>query len=57
MKGFIVNSNFILPDPDPTTGLPVEITGPVNTDKGRIQGFEAQISTFFDWDFVPGLGA
>ena len=37
------------------------ITGPVNTSKGRIQGFEAQVSTFFDFDCMPdwarGFGA
>jgi hypothetical protein len=54
MKGFIVNRTFILPEPDPEFGLPVEITGPVNTNKAKIQGFEAQVSTFFDWDFLPG---
>ena len=61
MKGFIVNRNFILPEPDTATGLPVEISGPVNTNKGRIQGFEAQVTTFFDWEFLPswarGFGA
>lgn len=53
MKGFIVNSTFRYPDPDPETGLPLEVTGPVNTSKGKIKGFEAQVSTFFDWDWVP----
>jgi TonB-dependent receptor len=61
MKGFIVNQTFTFPDPDPSSGLPLEITGPVNTNKGRIKGFEAQFSTFFDWDWVPlfarGFGA
>jgi hypothetical protein len=53
MKGFIVNRTVTFPDPDPDTGFPLEITGPVNTNKGKIKGFEAQVSTFFDWDFVP----
>lgn len=53
MKGFIVNSTFTYPTADPETGFPLEITGPVNSNKGKIQGFEAQVSTFFDWDFVP----
>jgi iron complex outermembrane recepter protein len=61
MEGFIVNRTFRFPDPDPETGLPLEITGPVNTNKGKIKGFEAQVSTFFDWEWVPnwarGLGA
>jgi TonB-dependent receptor len=52
MRGFIVNRTFEFPTPDPS-GFPIEITGPVNTNKGRIQGFEGQITTFFDWDWVP----
>jgi TonB-dependent receptor len=61
MKGFIVNRTLILPDADEATGLPIQISGPVNTNKGRIQGLEAQVSTFFDWPFIPdwaqGFGA
>jgi TonB-dependent receptor len=53
MTGFIVNRAVTYPEPDEATGLPIQITGPVNTNKGRIQGLEAQISTFFDYDFVP----
>ena len=53
MKGFIVNRTFRYPDPDPVSGAALEITGPVNTNKGKIQGFEAQVSTFFDWDWMP----
>jgi TonB-dependent receptor len=60
MRGFIVNRRFEA-EPDEATGLPVRISGPVNTNKGRIQGFEAQVSTFFDWEFMPdwarGFGA
>jgi TonB-dependent receptor len=51
MRGFIVNRRFEALT-DPGTGLPVRIDGPVNTNKGRIQGFEAQVSSFFD--FLPG---
>ncbi len=53
MTGFIVNRTFEYPTPDPASGFPIEVTGPVNTNKGRIQGFEAQVTTFFDWNFVP----
>ena len=53
MRGFITNRAFEFPDPDPETGLPLVIGGPVNTSKGRIRGFEAQVSSFFDWEFVP----
>ena len=52
MRGFIVNRTFEALT-DEATGLPVRITGPVNTNNGRIQGLEAQVSTFFDWGFVP----
>jgi TonB-dependent receptor len=52
MRGFIATGEFQLPDPDPQ-GLPVLITGPFNTNRGRIQGFEGQLSTFFDFDGVP----
>ena len=53
MKGFITNRIFEFPEADPDTGLPLLISGPVNTNKARIRGFEAQVSTFFDWDWVP----
>jgi TonB-dependent receptor len=53
MRGFIVTRNFQYPDPDPVSGLPIRISGPVNTNRGRIQGWEAQVSTFFD--FLPGM--
>jgi TonB-dependent receptor len=51
MRGFIVNRRFEA-QTDEATGLPVRIEGPVNINKGRIQGFEAQVSSFFD--FLPG---
>jgi TonB-dependent receptor len=53
MKGFVLNRTFGFPEPDVSTGLPIEVTGPVNTNKARIQGLEAQVSTFFDFGFVP----
>lgn len=52
MRGFIANRTIEFPDPDPETGLPLVLTGPVNTRKAKIQGLEAQVSTFFD--FLPG---
>jgi len=55
MKGFILNRTFEYPNPDPETGLPLLISGPVNSQKARLQGFEAQVRTFFDWDFVPDI--
>lgn len=53
MKGFIANRAFQFPEPDETTGLPLVIRGPVNTRSARIQGFEAQVSTFFDFGGLP----
>lgn len=53
MRGFIATNEFLFPNPDPETGLPLLISGPVNTERGRIQGFEAQLSTFFDFGGVP----
>ncbi|MEO7178831.1 MAG: TonB-dependent receptor, partial [Allosphingosinicella sp.] len=50
LKGFIQNQE--LRYIDPTLG-PLIVNGPVNTGKGRIDGFEAQISTFFDFEFLP----
>ena len=47
---------FIQPRPftftDPTLGV-VRLTVPVNTGKGRINGAEAQVQTFFDYGFLP----
>jgi TonB-dependent receptor len=50
LEGFIQNQTIQRIDPE--LG-PIVITGPVNTGRGRISGFEAQVSTFFD--FLPGL--
>lgn len=53
MKGFIANTQIQFPTNDPGTGLPLFINRPFNTNEGRIQGFEAQVSTFFDFESVP----
>ncbi len=50
IDGFIQQSTFRFDDP--TLGV-VEITGPVNTGRGRITGAEAQFQAFLDFDFVP----
>jgi TonB-dependent receptor len=52
MRGFVANVASVFPAPDPDTGLPLLITSPVNTRNARIQGFEAQFTSFFD--FLPG---
>jgi TonB-dependent receptor len=59
MRGFIANRTVQFPEPDPESGATLVLTGPVNTRKARIQGFEAQVSTFFDFlpGWMSGLGA
>lgn len=53
LNGFIQDQT--LPDfVDPTLGF-VRLTAPVNTRKGRIDGLEAQVSTFFDFGGVPAF--
>lgn len=58
IKGFIQQATYRFTDP--AFGV-VQITGPVNTGKGRISGLELQGQTFFDFDFLPdwarGFGA
>ncbi len=53
MQGFIANRAFQFPELDPETGLPLVISGPINTREARIEGLEAQITGFFD--FLPGI--
>ncbi len=55
LKGFIANRTYTFPTPDVTTGRPLLISGPINTRRGRIDGVEAQVRTFFDFDFVPSF--
>lgn len=50
VTGFIQNQAVRFTDP--TLGF-VEITRPVNSRRGRIDGVEAQISTFFDFEGLP----
>lgn len=50
IKGFIQTSTFRVNDP--VRGV-VQISGPVNTGKGRIDGVEFQAQTFFDFDGLP----
>jgi TonB-dependent receptor len=53
MRGFIVTQIAELPEPDPESGAVLLIEAPFNSEKGRIQGLEAQLSTFFDFGGVP----
>jgi TonB-dependent receptor len=52
MKGFIVNQLFDYPSPT-ANGYTIEISAPVNTNKAKIDGAEAQIRTFFDFAGMP----
>lgn len=53
MKGFIADRSYQFPEADAATGLPLIIRGPANTGDGRIQGFEGQLTTFFDFGGMP----
>jgi TonB-dependent receptor len=51
LKGFVqTNITDVI---EPISGRPLRLNAPTNSGKGRIQGFEAQVQTFFDWAFVP----
>jgi len=50
VSNFIVNFEAI--QDVPGVG-PVRVFGPANTNKGRLQGAEAQFRTFFDFEGVP----
>jgi TonB-dependent receptor len=50
LRGFIQNQRVTREDP--ILGL-IDVSAPVNTRSGDITGFEAQVSTFFDFGFVP----
>ncbi len=52
LKGFIQNQEFRYIDP--ILG-PLIINGPVNSQRGRIDGAEAQLSTFLDFGFAPSF--
>lgn len=47
LKGFI--SNFDAPDTVDENGYTLRLSQPYNTGKGRIQGFETQLTTFLDF--------
>ena len=50
IDGFIVNQGAAVSDPQFGTFF---ITRPVNLNAERLEGLEAQLTTFFDFDFVP----
>ena len=51
LKGFIEPNNVDVTEP--VSGRPLRLFGPANSGDGRISGAEAQVQTFFDWEFVP----
>ena len=52
IRGFIATESTSYPDPS-APGVTLLLSAPVNTNKAKIRGFEAQLRTFFDWDFMP----
>ncbi|HWT13131.1 MAG TPA: TonB-dependent receptor [Allosphingosinicella sp.] len=50
MNGFIETT---FSDETSFTGSPLRFEGPINSGAGRIKGFEAQLSTFFDFGGLP----
>lgn len=50
LSGFIQNIDFRFIDP--ALG-PIILSAPINSGRGRVDGAEAQIQTFFDFDFLP----
>lgn len=57
LKGFI--ANFDAPDTVDENGYTLRLSQPYNTGKGRIQGFETQLTTFLDFgpNWLHGFGA
>lgn len=51
LEGFIEQNNVDVIEP--VSGRPLRLFGPANSGDGRISGAEAQVQTFFDWEFVP----
>ena len=46
LEGFVTRSSFISGE---LGGFPVRVTAPINSGKGHVRGFEAQVNTFFDF--------
>lgn len=51
--GFVTPSSYVFPEPDAATGFPIRVFAPINSREGRVQGFEGQVNTFFDFPGVP----
>lgn len=53
IKGFIEGNSVDVTEP--ISGRPLRLFGPANSGNGRIQGFEAQATTFFDFGGMPSF--
>lgn len=52
LRGFVTPSSFSVPGLE-AGGFPVQVYAPINSGKGHVRGFEAQVNTFFDFGGVP----
>lgn len=52
LEGFVTPSAFLIP---PQGGSPfgTRVSAPINSGKGHVRGFEAQVNTFFDFAGTP----
>ena len=50
LKGFVTPSSFNL---GTLNGFPIRVNAPINSLKGHVRGFEAQVNTFFDFAGLP----
>ena len=46
LEGFVTPSSFISGE---VGGFPLRVRAPINSGKGHVRGFEAQVNTFFDF--------
>lgn len=52
LEGFVTPSNVIEPGAGPN-GFDLNVSAPINSKKGHVDGFEAQVNSFFDFAGVP----
>lgn len=52
LEGFVTPSNVIEPGAGPN-GFDLNVSAPINSKKGHVDGFEAQLNSFFDFAGVP----
>lgn len=46
LEGFVTSSSFVSGE---VGGFPLRVFAPINSGKGHVRGFEAQVNTFFDF--------